>query len=96
MKSLNIFNVALNAERPVLAEQRDAGLITSQDDTFKAVWSEATEIKNLALIPGKSYCNPPALFVTQFIRWRTPENQGELRVCLRGSFCVPRWVWEER
>src|SRR5438445_4493892 len=32
------------------------------------------------------YCNPSALFVTQFRRWQNRNNQAELRACWPGSF----------
>ncbi|HEY2168458.1 MAG TPA: hypothetical protein VGJ30_02450 [Candidatus Angelobacter sp.] len=56
MESSSIFNAAVLAARPVPAERQVSGLMKlTRKNSFKAVWSEATEIKNVALIPGKKF-----------------------------------------
>ena len=53
MESLRIFNVALRREARARRAARCRADETNQDDTLKAVWSEATQIKNVALTLAK-------------------------------------------
>jgi len=50
---VELFNVALHAARPVLAERRDAGLITLVRTILSKRFGAKREIKNVALIPAK-------------------------------------------